>query len=297
MFVLHVVCCICGVHMPVLLAAESVWGRLFLPLANDSDTQGDGFFIIEELRILLLMALHDVDKVQGRTNPRGKKMPALDFPLGQVAAVIAELCDRLFRFTVASPTDPTPRKYRLIHKQHAVEAIANKHRLVYLNKARLRSACSEGPLEQFDDPFVIAETEGNRNGPCGERLRIPVARCILHSLERCPFLHHLFKRLCSSPIPGELDRPNLLHAGGVDLWFKRQHVLGQDAQVLHRLLVGEKPSKKEQRPAPCPGTTCTGDDDDSELVAMCTDGMSLTFDVRQFCAAHSAKRARRDVQE
>ena len=89
----------------------------------------------------------------------------------------------------------------------------------------------------------------------------------------------------------------LLHAGGVDLWFKRQHVLGQDAQVLHRLLVGEKPSKKKQRPAPCPGTTCTVADDDSELVAMCTDGMSLTFDVRQFCAAHSAKRARRDDQE
>ena len=97
--------------------------------------------------------------------------------------------------------------------------------------------------------------------------------------------------------PASLIARILLHAGGVDLWFKRQRVLGQDAQVLHRLLVGEKPSKKEQRPAPCPGTTCTGADDDSELVAMCTDGMSLTFDVRQFCAAHSAKHARRDDQE
>ena len=125
--------------MPVLLAAESVWGRLFLPLANDGNTHGDGFFIIEELRILLLMALHDVDKVQGRTNPRGKKMPALDFPLGQGAAVIAELCDRLYRFTVASPTDPTPRKQRPTYEPHAVEAIANKRRLIYLNKARFIS--------------------------------------------------------------------------------------------------------------------------------------------------------------
>jgi len=86
-------------------------------------------------------------------------------------------------------------------------------------------------------------------------------------------------------------------AGGVDLWFKRQHVLGQDACVLHRLLVGEKPSKKKQRPAPCPGTICTGADDDSDLVAMCTDGMSLTFDMHQFCEAHIAKRARLDDQE
>jgi hypothetical protein len=280
--------------MPLLLAAKPVWDLLFLPLANDSDTQGDGFFITEELRILLLMALHDVDKVQGRTNPRGKKMPALDFPLGQVAAVIAELCDRLFRFTVASPTDPTPRKQRLIHEQHAVEAIANKHRLVYLNKARLRSASSEGPLEQFDDPFVIAETEGNRNGPYGERLRIPVARCIAQ-----------FGALpvsapssgSAAPLsPASLITRGLLHAGGVDLWFKRQHVLGQDARVLHRLLVGEKPSKKKQGPAPCPGTTCTVAAHDSDLVAMCTDGMSLTFDMRQFCEAHIAKHARLDDQ-
>jgi hypothetical protein len=67
--------------------------------------------------------------------------------------------------------------------------------------------------------------------------------------------------------------------------------------VLHRLLVGEKPSKKRQRPASCPGTTCTVAVDDSGLVDMCTDhGTSLTFDMRQFCEAHSAKRARCDDQ-
>ena len=120
-------------------AANKAWAHAFRALAYDSKTPNAvaEFFIHPQLRPLLLMAMRDKSKVEGRTSSRGKKMPPLEnCSPGDFAALLTELHDHMFRFTKASPADATPKKQRPHHKAGSIEATAQRARLRYFFEVR-----------------------------------------------------------------------------------------------------------------------------------------------------------------
>ena len=122
-----------------IAAAEALYPILFEPF--DANDQNAAFPIVAPLRAPFIMALRNTKKVAGRSNKRGKKMPALDelhdigLPVCLLAAMFGEFHEQLFAFTVAQPLDISPRKQRKQVKFGSDEAKANKERLHYFNKA------------------------------------------------------------------------------------------------------------------------------------------------------------------